>query len=71
MQRDDPPEPLVASPKTACRIMGVGPTRLYELLKAGELESYRDGASRKITMRSIKARVDRCLSRAKAEEAKR
>jgi hypothetical protein len=71
MQTNDALEPLVVSQKTACLMMSVGPTRLYELLNTGELESFRDGASRKITLASIKARVDRCLARAKAEEARK
>jgi hypothetical protein len=40
----------------------VGNTRLYELLGAGELESYLDGRARRITMASIQARVARLLS---------
>jgi hypothetical protein len=32
---------------------------LYQLINAGELETYRDGAARKITMRSIRARIER------------
>ena len=36
-------------------------TKLYELINAGELESYHDGPHRKITMRSIYARIERKL----------
>jgi excisionase family DNA binding protein len=52
-------EPLVVSPKEACRLLGCGPTKLYELLDAGELDHYLDGRHRKITMNSIKRRVQR------------
>ncbi|HXP06098.1 MAG TPA: hypothetical protein VN808_18445 [Stellaceae bacterium] len=41
-------------------------TRVYELIGSGELESYRDGASRKITMRSIRARIERLLGQSQA-----
>jgi excisionase family DNA binding protein len=54
-------EPLVVSPKEACRLLDCGPTKLYELIEAGEIESYLDGRSRKITMESVKRRVQRCL----------
>lgn len=59
-------EPLVVSPKAASRLLDLGVTRIYELIKAGELESYRDGAARKITMRSIRSRVERQLERSQA-----
>jgi hypothetical protein len=54
-------EPLVVRPKVACRLLDVGMTRLYELIDADVLESYRDGASRKITMRSIRSYVEKRL----------
>ena len=59
-------EPLVVSPRTACRMLSCGLTRLYELIAARELESYRDGASRRITTRSICAYVERQLERSRA-----
>jgi excisionase family DNA binding protein len=45
--------PLVVSPREAWRLLACGNTRGYALLAAGELESYLDGRSRRITMRSI------------------
>jgi excisionase family DNA binding protein len=59
-------EPLVVSPRTACRMLSCGLTRLYELLGTGELESYRDGSSRRITTRSVRAYVERQLQRSQA-----
>jgi excisionase family DNA binding protein len=61
--RDDL-EPLAVSPRQACRLLGVGNTRLYELINAGELDSYLDGRMRRITMDSIRARLARLLARA-------
>jgi excisionase family DNA binding protein len=61
-------EPLVVKPKVAWRMLGCGNTRGYELLASGELESYRDGRSRKITVASIKAFVARQLSAASSGE---
>jgi excisionase family DNA binding protein len=59
-------EPLVVKPRVAWRLLGCSNTYGYELLGAGELESYKDGKSRKITMASIKARIARQLEAAKA-----
>jgi hypothetical protein len=53
---------LVVSPRVACRLLDTGNTRLYELLAAGELDSYREGHSRKITMESIRRLVRRRLA---------
>jgi excisionase family DNA binding protein len=61
-------EPLVVKPKVAWRMLGCGNTRGYQLLDAGELESYRDGRSRKITVASIKAFVARQLAAARSAE---
>jgi excisionase family DNA binding protein len=61
-------EPLVVKPKIAWKMLGCGNTRGYELLAAGELESYKDGRSRKITVASIKAFVARQVAAASSEE---
>jgi excisionase family DNA binding protein len=55
-------EPLAVSPAEACRLLSIGNTRLYQLIGSAELESYRDGRARRITMRSIRARMARLLA---------
>ncbi len=55
-------EPLAVSPRQACLLLGVGITRLYQLIGNGELESYLDGRSRRITMESIRRRVTQLLA---------
>jgi excisionase family DNA binding protein len=55
-------EPLAVSPRQACRLLNLGNTRLYQLIGNGELESYREGRARKITMHSIRARHERQLA---------
>jgi excisionase family DNA binding protein len=62
-------EPLAVRPSIAWRLLDCGNTHGYELLAAGELESYRDGRSRRITMRSIKAYIARQLTAAAPSEA--
>jgi hypothetical protein len=58
------PERLVVSPRLARQILDCGNTRLYELLKNNELESFLDGRSRKIVVASIHAYVARKLAAA-------
>jgi excisionase family DNA binding protein len=55
-------EPLVVTPRETCRLLAIGNTRLYALIAARELQSYRDGRSRRITMESIRARIARLLA---------
>ena len=55
-------EPLVVKPKVAWKMLACSNTRGYELLAAGELESYKGGRSRKITVASIRALVARRLA---------
>jgi len=54
--------PIVVKPKAACLMLSCGIVRLYELLNTGQLESFLDGRSRKITVRSIEAYVARKLA---------
>jgi excisionase family DNA binding protein len=62
-------EPLAVRPSVAWRLLDCGNTHGYQLLAAGELESYRDGRSRRITMRSIKAYIARRLAAGRADNA--
>ena len=52
-------EPLVVSPRRARLMLDCGNTRLYELIAARELQTFKDGKSRKITVASIKAYIVR------------
>jgi hypothetical protein len=63
------PVPLVVKPAAAMAMLSVSRTRLYELLNAKELESFKDGASRKITVASIREYVARRLDMSNAEKA--
>jgi excisionase family DNA binding protein len=49
-------------------MLSCGNTRGYELLAAGELDGYKDGRSRKITVASIEAYIARQLAAAKSRE---
>ena len=52
---------LVVKPKIAWKMLACSNTRGYELLNAGELESFLDGRSRKITVDSIHRYIARRL----------
>jgi len=62
-------EPLVVRPKRAWQMLDCGNTRGYELVKAGELESFLDGRSRKITVESIHRYIARKLAAEVPSEA--
>jgi hypothetical protein len=53
--------PLVVKPKVAWKMLACSNTRGYELLNAGELDSFLDGRSRKITVESIRRYITRRL----------
>lgn len=59
-------EPLAVTPRQACILLGIGTTRLYELIGKRELESYLDGRARRITLESIRRRVARLLAEVSA-----
>ena len=56
------------APVQACQMLGIGRTRLYELLAKDELRSYCDGKSRKITVDSIHDFVARRLAAAETTD---
>jgi hypothetical protein len=55
-------EPLAVSPRVTSVLLNIGLSKTYELIRSNELESYLDGKNRKVTMRSIKARIARLLT---------
>jgi hypothetical protein len=54
--------PLVVKPKAAWKMLACSNTRGYELLAAGELDSFLDGRSRKITVESIRRYIAQRLA---------
>ena len=50
---------LLVKPKVAWKMLACSNTRGYELLNAGELDSFLDGRSRKITVESIRRYIAR------------
>ena len=62
-------EPLLVKPRVAWQLLGCSNTRGYELLRDGELESFRDGKSRKILVKSIHAYIERQLAAVATQQA--
>lgn len=56
--------PLVVRPRAAREMLSCANERLYQLLNSGELESFRDGRARLITVASIHAYIRRRLAEA-------
>jgi len=49
-----PPSPLLVTVKDARRILGVGTTTIYRLIKSGALETRKIGARTLVTMKSVR-----------------
>lgn len=62
-------KPLLVKPRMACQLLSCSAPRLYELLAGEQLESFKEGKSRKITVASIEAYIARRLAESKAEAA--
>lgn len=56
-------DPLALRPKDAFAAIGVGVTKGYELINAGELETFKIGRSTRITAASLRSYVERQLMR--------
>jgi hypothetical protein len=54
--------PLVVKPRDARQMLSCSHKKLYELLAKGEIQSFKDGASRKIVVESIRQYIARGLA---------
>lgn len=52
-------EKLFLTLSEACEVLGIGRSRLYELVRNGEIASVKLGRSRRFTSESIRAWADR------------
>ena len=66
-----PISPLVVKPRDACTMIGCSHKRLYQLLAEKELDSFKDGRSRKITVESIKSYIAQKLTACRGEKLRR
>jgi excisionase family DNA binding protein len=51
--------PLAVPPQEAARLLSNGISRIYKLMRCGELESYEDGRARRIPMTAIRDYIAR------------
>jgi excisionase family DNA binding protein len=56
--------PLAVRPAEAGRLLGLCHSRVYQLLRSGELQSYADGRARRIPMQAIHDYMARRLAEA-------
>jgi excisionase family DNA binding protein len=54
--------PLAVPPLEAARLLSLGVTRIYALMRDGELRSYIDGRTRRVTMASLHGYIARQLA---------
>ena len=59
--RKIPVNPLAVGPDDAARMLGTCRSRVYQLMKSGELPSYKDGRLRRILVADIEARIARFM----------
>ena len=59
MSGHHPVEPICVRVNDAARMIGVGRTKLYELISSGELETVKIGKATRITTASLHALVNR------------
>lgn len=55
-------KPIAVPPKVGFGMIGIGITKGYELIAAGELEAFKLGSATRITVASIEAYVGRRLA---------
>jgi excisionase family DNA binding protein len=51
--------PLAVSPSEAARLLGIGRTKLFDMISKGELASFKCGARRLIPLAELQRWVDR------------
>ncbi|MCL4671367.1 MAG: helix-turn-helix domain-containing protein [Sphingomonadaceae bacterium] len=59
MSAQQPVEPICVKVNDAARMIGVGRTKLYELISSGQLETVKIGKATRITTASLHALVNR------------
>ncbi|UVI39870.1 helix-turn-helix domain-containing protein [Qipengyuania spongiae] len=59
MSGHQPIEPICVRINDAARMIGIGRTKLYELIATGEIETVKIGNATRVTMASLHGLVDR------------
>ncbi|GGD39145.1 helix-turn-helix domain-containing protein [Croceicoccus pelagius] len=69
MSAQQPVEPICVRVNDAARMIGVGRTKLYELISSGELETVKIGKATRITTASLHQLINRNCNRDYVPEA--
>jgi excisionase family DNA binding protein len=56
---DTPTEPISVRIREACRLTGIGRSKLYELIEAGELATIKIGRMTLVPMSSLRRLIER------------
>lgn len=56
---DSNPQPITVRIREACRMTGIGRSKLYELIAQGEIEIVKVGAITLVPVKSLEAMVER------------
>ena len=64
LSREPKQAPLAVPPLAAARMLSIGLSRLYLLMRTGEVDAFHSGRSRRITVESIEAYIARQLDAA-------
>jgi len=67
-EMDDQPQPLTVRIREACRMTGIGRSKFYELIAAGEIEVVKIGAMTLVPLESLQALIDRSRTAGRVEE---
>jgi len=51
-------EGMLLKPEQAAKALGIGRTKLYDILRSGQLRSVQIGGSRRISIKAIEAYID-------------
>lgn len=63
LTKGDEMEPLGVKPNAAFEAIGCGKTKGWELVRDGELETFKIGAATRVTTESVRAYVERQISK--------
>ena len=62
LSRQEKHAAIAVPPREASRMLSLSMSKIYELLRNGELDSYSDGKARRVIVASIHAYVERRLA---------
>jgi len=64
-------EPQLVSVRDMRRLLGIGNTKAYELISAGEVRSFCVGRARRVTLASVKDFIERQLAEVQPQPRRR